>query len=61
MAKSIYGEPAVVRRLERRGARASVTGSGTVAAGVMGAAALLALVIANTPLYEGASSRSTPS
>ena len=52
MAKSIYGEPAVVRRLERRGALASVTGSGTVAAGVMVAAALLALVIANTPLYE---------
>ena len=53
MARSIFGEPAVVRRLERRGALAAVTGSGTVAAGVMVAAALLALVIANTPLYEG--------
>lgn len=50
---SIYGEPAVVRRLERRGALRSVTGSSTVAAAVMVGAALLALVVANTPLYEG--------
>ena len=49
---SIYEEPAVVRRLERRGALAAVTGSGTVAAAVMLGAALLALVVANTPLYQ---------
>ena len=50
---AIFGEPAVVRRLERKGALRAVTGSSTVAAGVMVGAALLALVVANTPLYEG--------
>ena len=50
---SIYREPAVVRRLERRGALAAVTGNGTIAAAVMLGAALLALVVANTPLYQG--------
>ena len=50
---AIFDEPAVVRRLERRSALAAVTGSSTVAAAVMVAAALLALVVANTPLYEG--------
>lgn len=50
---TIYDEPAVVRRLERRGALARVTGSGTVAAAVMVGAALLALLVANSPLYEG--------
>ena len=50
---SIYREPAVVRRLERRGALHKITGNSTVAAAVMVAAALLALVVANTPLFEG--------
>ena len=50
---AIFDEPAVVRRLERRGALARVTGSGTVAAAVMVGAALLALLVANSPLYEG--------
>ena len=50
---SIFREPAVIRRLERRSALRTVTDSSTVAAAVMVAAALLALVVANTPLYEG--------
>ena len=48
---AIFEEPAVVRRLERKGALRAVTGSSTVAAAVMVGAALLALVVANTPLY----------
>ena len=50
---NIYGEPAVVRRLERGGSLRSLTSNGTIAAAVMVFAALLALVVANTPLYEG--------
>ncbi|MBM6675511.1 Na+/H+ antiporter NhaA [Olsenella uli] len=50
---AIFDEPAVVRRLERRGSLARVTGNGTVAAAVMVGAALLALLVANSPLYEG--------
>ncbi|HJA28667.1 MAG TPA: Na+/H+ antiporter NhaA [Candidatus Olsenella pullicola] len=50
---SIFREPAVIRRLERRSALRTVTGSSTVAAAVMVVAALLALAVANTPLYEG--------
>lgn len=50
---TIYDEPAVVRRLERRGALRSLTSNGTIAAAVMVGAALLALVVANSPLYEG--------
>ncbi|WP_455137440.1 Na+/H+ antiporter NhaA [Thermophilibacter sp.] len=49
---SIYDEPAVVRRAERRGALRRWTGNGTVAAATMLGAALLALVVANTPLYD---------
>ena len=47
---SIYGEPAVVRRLERRGSVRLLTSNGTVAAAVMVGAALLALLVANSPL-----------
>ena len=50
---AIFDEPAVVRRLERRGALRSLTSNGTIAAAVMVGAALLALVVANSPLYEG--------
>ena len=52
MAKSIYEEPAVIKRTERRGALAEVTSNGTIAAAVMVGAALLALVVANGPAYE---------
>ena len=50
---SIFDEPAVVRRLERRGSLSRLTSSSTLAAAVMVFAALLALVVANSPLYEG--------
>ena len=50
---TIYDEPAVVRRLERRSALGRLTSSSTLAAAVMVGAALLALVVANSPLYEG--------
>lgn len=49
---SIYSEPAVIRRIERRGALSRATTSGVVASAAMVAAALLALVIANTPAYD---------
>ena len=49
----IFAEPAVVRRIERRGALSRLTSNGTLAAAAMVAAALLALLVANTPLYEG--------
>ena len=50
---SIFDEPAVVRRLERRSSLSCLTSSSTLAAAVMVFAALLALVVANSPLYEG--------
>ena len=50
---SIFDEPAVIRRLERRGSLRRLTSSSTIAAAVMVAAALLALLVANSPLYEG--------
>ncbi len=50
--KTIYGEPAVIRRIERRSALHDLTSNGTVAAAFMVGAALLALVVANTPAYE---------
>ena len=49
---TIYEEPAVIKRAQRRGALAEVTSNGTVAAAVMVGAALLALVVANGPAYE---------
>ncbi len=49
---AIYEEPAVIKRAQRRGALAEVTSNGTVAAAVMVGAALLALVVANSPAYE---------
>ena len=50
---SIFDEPAVIRRLERRGSLRRLTSSSTIAAAVMVGAALLALLVANSPLYEG--------
>ena len=52
MPQSIYEEPAVIKRTERRGALHEVTSNGTLAAAVMVGAALLALVVANGPAYE---------
>lgn len=48
----IYEEPAVIKRTQRIGALEEVTSNGTVAAAVMVGAALLALVVANSPAYE---------
>lgn len=52
MAQSIYEEPAVIKRTERRGVLHEITSNGTIAASVMVGAALLALVVANGPAFE---------
>lgn len=49
---SIYGEPAVVKRIEYRTEVRKVTSNSTVAAATMVMAALLALVVANSPAHE---------
>ena len=51
-ASAIYEEPAVIKRTQRRGALEEITSNGTIAAAVMVGAALLALVVANSPAYE---------
>ena len=48
----IYEEPAVIKRTQRIGALEGITSNGTIAAAVMVGAALLALVVANSPAYE---------
>ena len=52
MAQSIYDEPAVIKRTERRGVLHEIASNGTIAAAVMVGAALLALVVANGPAFE---------
>lgn len=52
MAQSIYEEPAVIKRTERRGVLHEIASNGTMAAAVMVGAALLALVVANGPAFE---------
>lgn len=52
MVQSIYEEPAVIKRTERRGVLHEITSNGTIAAAVMVGAALLALVVANGPAFE---------
>ena len=49
---AIIGEPAVVRRMSRTTSLQKVTSNGTIAAAVMVAAALLAVIVANSPAYE---------
>ncbi len=49
---AIIREDAVARRVERRSAIQNVTSNGTVAAATMVIAALLAVIVANTPAYE---------
>ncbi|EPD78373.1 Na+/H+ antiporter NhaA [Atopobium sp. oral taxon 199] len=49
---SIYGEPAVVKRIEYRTEVRKFTSNGTIAAAVMVMAALVALVVANSPAHE---------
>lgn len=49
---SIYGEPAVVKRIEQRTSLRKITSNSTIAAVVMVLAALIALVVANSPAQE---------
>ena len=49
---SIIAEPAVIRRLSAQSVVESVTSNGTIAATVMVLAALLAVVVANSPAHE---------
>ena len=49
---SIYGEPAVIRRIEQRSAVHKVISNGTIAAAVMVFAAIAAVITANSPAYE---------
>lgn len=52
LQRFIYDEPAVIRRLEQRSEIENITSNGTIAAAVMVLAALLAVVVANSPAYE---------
>lgn len=49
----IIKDDAVARRLERRTSIQRITSNGTIAAAVMVVAAILAVIVANTPAYEG--------
>ena len=49
---SIYREPAVVRRIGQRSSLKKITSNSTIAAAVMVLAALIALVVANSPAHE---------
>lgn len=49
---SIYGEPRVAQRNERRRSMRKITSNGTIAAAVMVFAAILAVIVANSPAYE---------
>ena len=49
---SIIAEPAVVNRISRRNAIDEITSNGTIAAAVMVMAAILAVMVANSPFYE---------
>ena len=48
----IIAEPAVVKRIGTRNAIDKITSNGTIAAAVMVMAALLAVIVANSPAYE---------
>ncbi len=48
----IFDEPAVIRRLEQRSAFEGITSNGTIAAACMVFAAILAVIVANSPAYE---------
>ncbi len=49
---SIIAEPAVVKRLSTQSTLESITSNGTIAAAVMVMAAILAVIVANSPVYE---------
>ncbi len=50
--EAIIAEPAVVKRLSTANAIDNITSNGTIAAAVMVIAAILAVVVANSPAYE---------
>ena len=50
--EAIIAEPAVIKRLSAQSAIEKITSNGTIAAAVMVMAALLAVVVANSPAYE---------
>jgi len=50
---SIYGDSAVIRRIEARSSFQNVTSNGTLAASVMVIAALVAVALANSSVFEG--------
>ena len=52
MRRFIFDEPAVIRRLEQRSAFEGITSNGTIAAACMVFAAILAVIVANSPFYE---------
>lgn len=52
MPRSIIADDSVARRLDKRSALQKITSNGTIAAAVMVCAAILAVVVANTPAYE---------
>ncbi len=52
ITEEILAEEAALRRVERRDARKEITSNGTIAAAVMVLAAILAVIVANTPAYE---------
>ena len=49
---SIYGDPAVIRRIEARTSFQKITSNGTVAAAIMVLAALVAVAVANSDAYD---------
>nr|WP_315521605.1 Na+/H+ antiporter NhaA [Olegusella massiliensis] len=51
-AARIYDEDAVIRRIGQRSALSELSSSSTIAAAVMVFAAVLAVMVANSPLYE---------
>lgn len=52
MRRLIYDDPKVIRRLKQRSSLRKITSNGTIAAAVMVCAALLAIVVANSPANE---------
>ena len=52
MRRFIFDEPAVIRRLEQRSAFEGITSNGTIAAAWMVFAAILAIIIANSPAHK---------
>lgn len=52
MRRFIFDEPAVIRRLEQRSSFEGITSNGSIAAAFMVLAAIIAVVVANSPAYH---------